>query len=476
AGRAQGQQIGSELVSRAEMAQLAQIIKTCRGQLTAEYTPLVEYAELVSEVQLGNQQLDRERIEKDYAIAPDKVLRLPQAMEQELLINNRLQRRENASIGLDITQGLTVQAQEVNQADQPTGRFPVLKTLEFVTAQIVDPTTAPPSITLQQEEVVVAEIALEPVDDGLETFEFVTGQLEKREREGNLLTRLLPGRRQTEWVVRRQRRQARQLVEELPGGVTLEMVAIPSGIFMMGSPEDEVDRSTREGAQHEVSVFPFLLGKYPVTQAQWRAVAGLPPVEIELTPDPSSFKGDNRPVESVNWHEAVEFCARLSAHTNRQYGLPSEAQWEYACRAGTTTPFHFGETITTNLANYNGTDRLGYDSSGSYGTGPKGESREKTTPVVLFEIANRFGLWDMHGNVWEWCADHWHNGYTGAPIDGTAWLNDEEEQAKQHVLRGGSWFNPPSGCCSTSRLNFSSGTRNFGLGFRASCILKTGSA
>jgi Uncharacterized conserved protein len=136
--------------------------------------------------------------------------------------------------------------------------------------------------------------------------------------------------------------------------ITLEMIYIPSGTYMMGSPQGELERFADEGPQHEVTLERFWMSKYPVTQAQWRAVASLPQVERELNPEPSNFRGENRPVERVNWYEAMEFCARLSAHSQRQYTLPSEAQWEYACRAGTTTAFHFGDTITPRKANYDG--------------------------------------------------------------------------------------------------------------------------
>ncbi|MFM6071877.1 MAG: formylglycine-generating enzyme family protein, partial [Dolichospermum sp.] len=168
--------------------------------------------------------------------------------------------------------------------------------------------------------------------------------------------------------------------------------------------------------QHEVTIKPFSMGKYPITQAQWQAVAALPQVNQELKPNPSRFKGAKRPVERVSWHDAVEFCARLSNHSQRPYRLPSEAEWEYACRAGTITPFHFGETITTELANYNGNN--------TYGDGPKGVYRGETTEVGSFKIANEFGLYDMHGNVWEWCQDDWHNNYEGAPTDGSAWISN----------------------------------------------------
>ncbi|MFM6344859.1 MAG: formylglycine-generating enzyme family protein, partial [Dolichospermum sp.] len=151
-----------------------------------------------------------------------------------------------------------------------------------------------------------------------------------------------------------QKKQARQFIENLSDGIQLEMVAIPGGTFMMGSPENEEGSTDDERPQHQVTIKPFCFGKYPITQAQWQAVAKLPQVNKELKPDPSRFKGANRPVEKVSWHDAVEFCARLSNYTKRPYRLPSEAEWEYACRAGTTTPFHFGDTITTELANYDG--------------------------------------------------------------------------------------------------------------------------
>jgi formylglycine-generating enzyme required for sulfatase activity len=228
----------------------------------------------------------------------------------------------------------------------------------------------------------------------------------------------------------------------------MDMIWIPGGAFQMGSPDDEPNRSNAEGPQHRVSVEPFLMGRYPVTQAQWRAVAAMPQAQQSLKPDPSRFKGDRRPVEQVSWYDAVEFCARLSAHTGREYRLPTEAEWEYACRAGTTTPFHFGETITTELANYRGTDWEGVG-SGSYGEGPKGEYREETTPVDHFGIANGFGLCDMHGNVFEWCQDEYHDSYKGAPEDGSAWGNGGN--GKYAVLRGGSWLFTPWICRSACR-------------------------
>ena len=235
----------------------------------------------------------------------------------------------------------------------------------------------------------------------------------------------------------------------------------------MSSQEEEHDRRGTEGPPHEVSVPTFFMGRHPVTQAQWKAVVGLSQAEHELPSDPSSFKEDNLPVEKVSWYEAVEFCARLSAYTQREYRLPTEAEWEYACRAGTETPFYFGETITTELANYRGTDDENLNWSGSYGQGPKGKYREKTTPVDHFGIANAFGLCDMHGNVWEWCQDHWHDNYEDAPTNGSAWLTKEENVT--YVTRGGSWSDLPRYCRSASRIYVTPDVRYFNFGFRVVC-------
>jgi formylglycine-generating enzyme required for sulfatase activity len=250
--------------------------------------------------------------------------------------------------------------------------------------------------------------------------------------------------------------------EPLGNDLAIEMTLIPAGSFMMGSPEGELERSDREGPQHPVSVAAFCMGKYPVTQAQWRFVAELPPVQQDLDSDPSNFKGDTRPVERVSWYDAVEFCARLSTYTKRSYRLPSEAEWEYACRAGTTTPFHFGETITTDLANYDG--------SNSYGRGTEGEYRQETTPVDQFAIANAFGLSDLHGNVDEWCQDHWHDSYIGAPINGSAWLDQDADENAARVIRGGSWNDFPWYCRSAYRYYTYPRESIDAVGFRVVCL------
>jgi formylglycine-generating enzyme required for sulfatase activity len=263
-------------------------------------------------------------------------------------------------------------------------------------------------------------------------------------------------------LINRSQGTAKQFSENLGNQVQLEMVQIPGGTFTMGAPETEEGSSDRERPQHQVTVPPFFMGKYPVTQAQWKFVASLPEVSRELKADPSEFKGDNRPVEQVNWFDAVEFCQRLSEHTKRNYRLPSEAEWEYACRAGTTTPFHFGETITSELANY--------DAEYTYGVGTKGTSRGETTEVGSFGVANGFGLYDMHGNVLEWCADQYHDNYEKAPIDGSAWIDEklDDDDNRSRLLRGGSWYSYPVVCRSAYRFNFPDLDSNV-IGFRVVC-------
>ncbi|MBE9054021.1 formylglycine-generating enzyme family protein [Nostocales cyanobacterium LEGE 11386] len=260
--------------------------------------------------------------------------------------------------------------------------------------------------------------------------------------------------------ITREQGTAEYFSENLGKGITLEMVQIPGGSFLMGSPENELERDESESPQHLVNIQHFCIGKYPVTQEQWKAVASLPQVNRELNPDPSKFKGANRPVEFVSWYDAVEFCDRLSQNTGKKYRLPSEAEWEYACRAGTTTPFHFGETITTNLADYNGKDDKDGKWSDSYSRGSKGIYRKETTEVGSFKVANNFGLYDMHGNVWEWCLDDWHDNYEGAPTNGGVWFANDHLSQKLAMLRGGSWVYSPTYCRSAYRFN----------NFRVDCV------
>ena len=255
--------------------------------------------------------------------------------------------------------------------------------------------------------------------------------------------------------------QVERSQEQLGVGVALTLVKIPAGTFLMGSPENEPQRLDSEGPQHEVTLCSFIMAQTPITQAQWRAVAGWQKVERDLKPDPSMFKGPNRPVERVSWFDAVEFCRRLSQRTGKRYGLPSEAQWEYACRAGSPTPFHFGATLTPELANYDGND--------TYGDGPKGTYREQTTDVASF-LANAWGLHDLHGNVWEWCEDHWHATYDIAPGDDQPWLIPAAIDGVPRLLRGGSWDCFPAGCRSAFRLCFPPNFRSFNIGFRVCCL------
>ena len=241
--------------------------------------------------------------------------------------------------------------------------------------------------------------------------------------------------------------------EDLGNGVKLEMIAIPGGTFWMGSPTNEAERNNDEGPQHQVTVPSFFMGKYPLTQAQYQAIMGK---------NPAYFKGNNRPVENVSWDDAVLFCQKLSQRTGKNYRLPSEAEWEYACRAGTKTPFSFGDNITTDLVNYDGTY--------PYKSAPKGKYREQTTDVGTFP-PNAFGLYDMHGNVWEWCEDDWHENYIDAPTDGSAWNSQSGSNTK--LLRGGSWSGLARYCRSADRNRYSRDNRNAYCGFRVVSSFRT---
>ena len=248
----------------------------------------------------------------------------------------------------------------------------------------------------------------------------------------------------------------------------IRMMYIPQGEFWMGTEDEEIERLVkkfgwdgfrREKLPHLVKVPAFHISQTPITQAQWQAIAATAKIDIYLETNPSRFKGDELPVESVNWYEATEFCKRLSRETKREYRLPSEAEWEYACRAGTTTAFHFGETITADLANYRGTETYADESTGEY--------RQQTTPGGQFP-PNAFGLYDMHGNVWEWCADTWHDNYEGAPTDGSAWIENGNDN--RSPLRGGSWCSGLDSCRSAYRnFAFRRDYRNYDDGFRVVC-------
>jgi formylglycine-generating enzyme required for sulfatase activity len=256
--------------------------------------------------------------------------------------------------------------------------------------------------------------------------------------------------------------------EILAEDIAMRMVLVPGGSFLMGAPEGELHSHDEERPQHLVTVPDFAIGQFTITQAQWTAIAQLPKVKRKLNPNPFFYTGDDRPAERVNWEEAVEFCDRLTHLTRKPYRLPSEAEWEYACRAGTTTAFNLGPTIATDFANYRGVDDDRGEQGvflGNYGDGPKGAYRGKTIEVGQFS-PNPFGLYDMHGNVWEWCADHWHQNYDEAPIDGSAWLDPAADEGGDRVIRGGSWHHSPQYCRSAYRFSYAPGNRNNYLSFR----------
>ncbi len=287
--------------------------------------------------------------------------------------------------------------------------------------------------------------------------------------------------------------QARTQVfyEALGDAGPLTMVRIPAGSFQMGSAEQEPGRHANEGPLHQVTLAEFLIGQTPITQAQWRTVARWQqqPGERwgrELNPEPSRFQGekarllagetntDERPVERVSWLEAMEFCSRLSQRTGRNYTLPSEAQWEYACRAGTSTAYCFGAIIYSDLANFRRTDASRFTSPTP---DPQPLFREQTTPVRMFP-ANAWGLHDMHGNVCEWCLDSVCSSYEDGPYDGSAWVDSQAPNGQQRVTRGGSWSMPPNSCRSAFRPpspfkeNVTDGPYD-DAGFRVICLPKS---
>jgi formylglycine-generating enzyme required for sulfatase activity/energy-coupling factor transporter ATP-binding protein EcfA2 len=253
----------------------------------------------------------------------------------------------------------------------------------------------------------------------------------------------------------------------------IETIAIPSGKFKMESPAGQ--GYSTEKPEHDVSVAAFHLGKYPVTQEQWRAVALSPKVERDLNPTPAYARGDRLPVEQVSWHEAREFCARLSQLKGETYRLPSEAEWEYACRAGQPTAYCFGDDASQ-------LDEYGWYGNNS-GNRPLDAARlwqetnqdanqynsrlnangNRTHPVGE-KKPNAWGLYDMHGNVWEWCEDEWHDTYEGAPDDGSAWTSGSDSEPR--LLRGGSWLSLADVCRSAYRIRFDADYRDSLIGFR----------
>jgi formylglycine-generating enzyme required for sulfatase activity len=256
------------------------------------------------------------------------------------------------------------------------------------------------------------------------------------ELKGKLFSFTVPLVDNTGAIVKQTTHEARCLTIDINNGMTLKMVYIPGGTFLMGG-------------YHQVTIQPFYMGKYAITQEQYLSIIG---------DNPSNFKGDNRPVERVSWDDAQVFIRGLSIRTTYVFRLPSESEWEYACRAGTTTKFYFGETITPELVNYDG--------NFTHGKAAKGKYRQETTPVGSFP-PNQFGLCDMHGNVWEWCMDNYLIDLSESPNNGSAWLSNEDNF--NHMMRGGSWRDHPSYCSSGTR-NVSLPVSQWGpLGFRVVC-------
>ncbi|MCR9053799.1 MAG: formylglycine-generating enzyme family protein [Phaeodactylibacter xiamenensis] len=219
----------------------------------------------------------------------------------------------------------------------------------------------------------------------------------------------------------------------LPGGTKIEMVEVEGGTFMMGSEERE-----REKPIHEVKVPNFHIGKHPVTQEQWVAVMG---------DNPARFRGRAHPVDRVRWHDTQAFLKKLNQLVNEAFRLPSEAEWEYAARGG-----KYNQGLQ-----YAGSKKL--KEVGWYDENSNGQ----TQPVGL-KLPNELGIFDMSGNVWERCADHWHENYEGAPVDGSAWITGGEKHRR--VVRGGSWDDYDGSCRPSLRYWYLTNNRNFNIGFR----------
>jgi len=240
------------------------------------------------------------------------------------------------------------------------------------------------------------------------------------------------------------RHSAEQFTEDLGNGISLDMVVIPTGAYQMGSRPFEGNPDERP--QHFLTIKSFMMGRFLITQGQWKAIMKKLP--------PCRFKGDNLPVERVSWNDAQKFCKQLSKKTGRNYHLPSETQWEYACRAGTSTQFSFGETLTSDIANYNGEHVFAQEPPKVYlhSTSEGG----KYPP-------NAFGLYDMHGNLMEWCTDNWINDYRMSLRDDSPY---QMFGNPYHVVRGGSWHDNPQLCRSAARLRYAGKDAEDFIGFR----------
>lgn len=237
----------------------------------------------------------------------------------------------------------------------------------------------------------------------------------------------------------------------------LRMVQIPAGEFLMGSPSTEPKRQDQEGPQRSIQVPSFYIGAYAITQKQYEAIMGNNP--SYFTEDQAKDSA-NFPAEQITWQDADLFCKQLSELTKRTYRLPSEAEWEYACRAGTTTPFCFGETLTTEISNY-------FSDFSLVDTENFEENYRNTTVAADSFWPNAFGLYNMHGNIHEWCSDDYHDSYNNAPNDATHWISNQTNASK--VMRGGSWFNDTHVCRSAARDKNTQEGRSNSFGFRVVC-------
>ena len=394
------------------------------------------------------QQYFAEEVEQQYPLN-EQTLKILKDYRQDIL---GLRDEDVASIELKITSVKKAEALQLKQKQQAAQQLQLHQQTEALqlkqkqqAAQQLQLHQQTEALQLEQKQQITEKLRSQQEAEKnksgyqLKTFEFETAEI-------SLKSQLLGLVRNPE--IKYISKSGKYFTEDLGNGIFLEMVHIPGGTFIMGSPENEEGYNKPQNPQHQVIVPAFFMGKYPVTQKQWQIVAALPKININLEPKPSQFQSDNLPVESVSWYDAQEFCARLSQKTNKAYRLPSEAEWEYACRGRTTTAFYFGKTISPELANYDS------------------QYQGKTTEVGKFP-ANPFGLHDMCGNVWEWCEDGWHEDYINAPNDGSVWLNNSNNR---RVLRGGSWLIPSENCRSSFRFYADAGFFGCNLfGFRVMC-------